>query len=58
MTKVQMSVESETLVLEYLLNGGSITKPRRAKKARGLRHFNVTKRSKKIGKVNFHGQRY
>jgi hypothetical protein len=58
MTKIQMSTESETLVLAYLLSGGSITKPRRAKKAKGLRHFNVSRRSKKIGKVNFHGQRY
>ena len=58
MTKTQLSTESETLVLEFLLSGGSITKPRRAKKAKGLRYFNVSRRSKKIGKVNFHGQRY
>lgn len=50
--------ELTALVTEYLSKGGSVTKPRRAKKARGLRYFNVTRRSKKIGKLNFHGQRY
>ena len=58
MTKMHLIQESEILVLDYLSKGGSISKPRRAKKAKGLRHFNVSRRSKKIGKVNFHGQRY
>jgi hypothetical protein len=58
MTKIQLTAESEILVLEFLLSGGSISKPRRAKKAKGLKYFNVTRCSKKIGKQNFHGQRY
>ena len=54
MTRTELS----DLVTEYLSKGGSVTKPRRPKKARGLKYFNVTRRSKKIGKLNFHGQRY
>lgn len=46
------------LVTEYLSNGGRVKKALGTKKAKGIRYFNVTLRSKKIGKLNFHGQRY
>jgi hypothetical protein len=45
-------------VQAYLAAGGEITRARRPKKAKGLRYFNVTRRSKKIGKTNYHGARY
>jgi hypothetical protein len=44
-------------VAEFLASGGVISRAKRAKKAKGLRYFNVTRRSKKIGKTNFHGAR-
>jgi hypothetical protein len=54
-----MTQEAITAAVEaYLAAGGEITRARRAKKAKGLRYFNVTRRSKKIGKQNYHGARY
>jgi hypothetical protein len=44
-------------VAEFLASGGVITRAKRAKKAKGLRYYNITRRTKHIGKANFHGAR-